>query len=219
MRIAVDVDGVLADRIGGIVELIEEQYGVTLSPTDVDEWDFSIPGTETDIHAVIEESTADRAHLLGLDPIPGAIEGMRTIASEHEILIATHRPPRIHDHTKRWLDEHEIPFDRFASSCGDYKCEVRADALIDDRPANVRAFADAHGRAILFEQPWNVDRVWNNRVTVATNWSAVVRTVSERIDEPVDETPPPTRTQAKTETRTERGTDPRSRQTTDSSER
>lgn len=174
MRIAVDVDGVLADRIGAIVERVTERYGVPLEPTDIDEYDFTIPEADVHIHDVVDASTRDPDHLLGLDPIPGAIAGMQTLAERHELVIATHRPARIHDHTKRWLDEHDVPYDSFLAECGDRKCDVQAAALIDDRPANVRAFDREAGHGILFDQPWNSGESYEETIAVVEDWERLV---------------------------------------------
>jgi 5'(3')-deoxyribonucleotidase len=179
MRIAVDVDGVLADRIGSIVDRVTDTYGVALDPADVDEYDFSIPETDVDIHHVIEESTRDPDHLLGLDPVEGAIDGMRTLYEAHELVIATHRPRRIHAHTECWLRDHDIPYDEFVAECGSRKCDLEVDALIDDRPANVRAFTRRRGRGILFRQPWNDDLSDDGPVTVVSDWAELVDRIAE----------------------------------------
>lgn len=87
MRIAVDVDGVLTDRIGSIVQRVTDTYGVGLEPEDIDEHDFSIPGTDVHIHHVIEESTRNADHLLDLDPIAGAVEEIQRLREAHDLLI------------------------------------------------------------------------------------------------------------------------------------
>lgn len=181
MRIAVDVDGVIADRIGSIVERVTEAYGVALDPSDIDEYDFSIPGIEVDIHDVIEESTHDPEHLLGLDPVDGAIDGMQTLHERHELVIATHRPQRIHVHTERWLRNHDVPYAEFVTECGARKCAFEADVLVDDRPANATAFARRRGRSILFRQPWNADLSGGDSVTVVNDWGELVEHVDRRL--------------------------------------
>jgi 5'(3')-deoxyribonucleotidase len=185
MRIAVDVDGVLADRIGSIVDRIAETYGVALEPADVDEYDFSIPGTDVDIHEVVDASTHDPDHLLSLDPIDGAIDGMQTLDDRHELAIATHRPRRIHTHTKRWLRTHDVPYDEFVDECGRRKCELGATVLVDDRPANVRAFARRRGPGILFRQPWNAECTVEPSVSVVDDWPALIDLIERGV--PSDE--------------------------------
>lgn len=175
MRLAVDVDGVLADRIGALVERINDSYDLALAYEDVDRYDFSIPNTDVDIHDVVEESTRDSEHLLGLEPIDGAVAGMQTLYDRHEIVIATHRPQRIHDDTKRWLRAHDIPYDRFLPECGPQKADVQASLLVDDRPANVRAFAHQRGSGVLFAQPWNHNAEGDSGVVTVDDWASIVR--------------------------------------------
>ncbi|MFW6436068.1 MAG: 5' nucleotidase, NT5C type [Halococcoides sp.] len=175
MRIAVDVDGVIADRIGSIVERIDDCYGVQLAATDITEYDFSIPDTDVDIHDVVDASTDDPEHLLGVSPIVGAVDGMQALHEHHEVLIATHRPERIHEYTKQWLQENDVPYNEFLTECGPRKCAVEADTLVDDRPANVRAFHRRKGRSILFEQPWNSSESYQTTITVVEDWAELTR--------------------------------------------
>jgi 5'(3')-deoxyribonucleotidase len=171
MRIAVDVDGVLADRIGSIVRRIDDQYGVALDPADVDEYDFDVPGTDVDIHDVIEASTRDPEHLLTLDPVPGAKEGMQALHERHELAIATHRPRRIHSYTEQWLRAQDVPYHEFVEECGPRKRDLEASVLVDDRPANVRAFSRQGGRGILFRQPWNEGVAAGGPITAVEDWT------------------------------------------------
>jgi 5'(3')-deoxyribonucleotidase len=123
----------------------------------------------------MERSRRDREHLLGLNPIDDAIGGVSRLYDRYTVVIATHRPERIHDETRRWLAEHDIPYDRFVSDPGPEKTDVPADVLVDDSPSNVRGFARAGGHGVLFSQPWNEREEYGDGVTVVDGWSEVVR--------------------------------------------
>ncbi|MFB6147136.1 MAG: hypothetical protein ABEJ08_05555 [Halobacteriaceae archaeon] len=181
MRIAVDVDDVLADRVGAVLPLIRDRYGVEVDRTDVDEWDYVVPGTETVIDEVIHEAAADPDHLRGLAPVDGARAAMATLADGHALLVATDRDAALYGDTRAWLDDRDIPYDRLVPDPGPAKTAVGADVLVDDRPSTVRRFARERGRAILFEQPWNADSAaaTDPDVTVAPDWPAVVDVIQQ----------------------------------------
>ncbi|MFB6131114.1 MAG: hypothetical protein ABEJ28_09865 [Salinigranum sp.] len=181
MRVAVDVDDVLADRVGGVLGRIYDRHGVELRRDDVDEWEYTVPGTDVGIDDVIEGAAADDPnHLLDLSPIDGALGAVRELAADHTLVIATHRPPSQHVSTRRWLDANGVPYDEFVEECGRGKCAVDADVLIDDRPLNVRTFARERGWSILFRRPWNAAVAESAAVDVAADWAEALRLVRER---------------------------------------
>lgn len=194
MRIAVDVDGVLADRVPALLDLIHERHGVRLDVADVTGWEVTEPYTGKGIRDFFAETDEDPDHLLGLRPVAGAVDGMSTLAADHELLIATYRKSAAREPTLRWLDGHDIPYDEYVREVGEGKRKVPADLLIDDSASTVRTFTADGRRAVLFRQPWNagVDMArggdgspthamgsgrWSN-VVAATDWDGVVRHVA-----------------------------------------
>jgi len=155
MRIGVDVDGVLADRIPTILDLIAERHGVRLSPARIAGGETPVPGTDRRLRSFFAETDEDPDHLRSLPTVDGAVAGMRALAADHELLIATYRKPVAREPTRRWLADHEIPYDDYVRDVGEGKRAVPADLLIDDSVPTARAFAAAGGRAVLFSQPWN----------------------------------------------------------------
>ncbi|MFB6218710.1 MAG: hypothetical protein ABEH77_05955 [Halobacteriaceae archaeon] len=173
MRVAVDVDGVLADRVGAALDRVRGWYGLDLRKEDVDSYDYDFGDTGVDIGTVIG-ATASPAHVRRLDAVPGAVEGARALAGAHDVLIATHRRRSLYPATAAWLADHDIPYDAFAVAPGEGKTAVEADVLVDDRPANAAAFAKEGGRAVLFRQPWNADARPADGVVARRGWDAVV---------------------------------------------
>jgi len=155
MRIGVDVDGVLADRVPAILDLIAGRHGVRLDPAEIAGGETPVPGTDRGVRSFFAETDDDPDHLRSLPTVDGAVAGMRALAADHELLIATYRKPAAREPTRRWLADHDIPYDGYVREVGEGKRGVPADLLIDDSAPTVRAFAAAGGRAVLFGQPWN----------------------------------------------------------------
>ncbi len=77
MRVAIDIDGVIADQIAGVLERIEKQYGVRMTREEVRAWDQPVPGTTTDIKIEIEKAlSTDPTYILGMPAIEGSVESI-----------------------------------------------------------------------------------------------------------------------------------------------
>lgn len=155
MRIGIDVDGVLADHLGGFLREYRERTGITLAPEDLHTWDVRLPRSDDTLKRLVDDRLAEETFLAQLDPIPDAPAGMRRLArDDHELVIVTHRPPDTHPTTKAWLDEHDIPYDDFVHDVPEQKGTLPLDVLVDDYH---RTIADAPDSvtALLLLQPWN----------------------------------------------------------------
>jgi hypothetical protein len=84
--LGVDLDGVLANQVVGVLPRIEANYGVVLRYEDVVHWRLPISGTgsSTDIAAEIVAAQSDREYVLSMPVHDGAQEILdelrRTIA-------------------------------------------------------------------------------------------------------------------------------------------
>jgi len=155
-RIALDVDGVLADVMQtwlrmtnpgqaqpalqrqtwptGLLVKIRHQEAGLLRQLDAcwNEWD-SLPPTEPDLARVTE----------GLSRI-GAVD------------IVTARSPSTNRHVRMWLKLHDVSYRRYVHvAAGHMKADLDYDVFIDDSPVNAEAFLRNGKRVILYTQPWN----------------------------------------------------------------
>lgn len=174
MRVAVDMDGVLAERIPAVLDLVNERHGLGLAKAGVASWDVTVPATGKGLRDFFLETDRDPEHVRGLSPVDGAVEGMNALADDHEVLIATYRDPAAYGSSREWLREHGIPFDRLVEEPGDAKLNADAELIVDDSPRTVRAFARERSRAVLFSQPWNAGESLPEDAVRARNWDDVV---------------------------------------------
>ncbi|RZK49040.1 MAG: 5'(3')-deoxyribonucleotidase [Pedobacter sp.] len=168
MKIAIDMDEVLADPLEKFIRLYHRDYGVPLNT-------IIQPGYE--IHdqmpAEINHKWYDYIHEKGffrdLNPIPGAIQAVQKLQSKYEIYIvsaAMEFPFSLED-KYFWLKEH-FPFISWKNIvfCGEKI--VNCDIMIDDRIKNFQGF---NGRPLLFTSPHNQLIEGYERVN---NWSEVL---------------------------------------------
>lgn len=155
-RILVDIDGVLANTDARTIELANAEYGANATIDDADGWNATLPGTEYHFGEIIEdlEETQPERYYSGMDVIDGARDALTTLLDTgYEVVLATHRPPHIHEITKRWLTDNDIPYTEFVDDVPKNKGELTGDLLIDDYHVNVRRAATSGMPSILFAPP------------------------------------------------------------------
>lgn len=182
MRIAVDVDGVLADHVSAVLSRLRTEHGgFTRTKSTMTHWDEPLPSLDTSLKPEIEAAESDPAFVHEIPPIEGAIEGTTMLADRgHELIIVTARPEENLPMTHKWLEANEIPYNReeSLSTKGQMKTISDAEVLIDDFPGHIRDFAKTGRYAILFAQPWNEaqvdDLTESPRIFAAEGWEQVL---------------------------------------------
>jgi 5'-nucleotidase len=134
VRIAIDMDGVIADVYAGI--RTAQELGVAMR---------------------------DPGFFARLKPIVGALEGVRILADMHDIVVVSSAMFVPHAFAEKfaWLARH-LPWlgaDRIVF-CGK-KCVIAADILVDDSSYQLEAFP---GHGMLFASPLNANDPWPHRV-------------------------------------------------------
>lgn len=165
MRVLVDVDGVVADLMGGFERFIWGKYGLELRPREITR--FHIP--ESPAHRELHERVdlnANLAEFLALDdvyeryvhPVFGAQEGIHELQGagvELAFVTATlHESPESYASKYRWLAKR---FGRLpVISCpSEQKHWFSSDYGIDDRGDTCDRWNDVGILPLVFRQPWN----------------------------------------------------------------
>lgn len=179
MKIAIDVDGVLADQLAPTLTSINDVFGVTVQPEEITTWDEDIPGTPTDIKTEIEAALEDPQFVREMPVIEGAVEAVSKLERDsHYIIIATNRPEAIIDATEDWLIGHGIPFDEIHSTEEKSKADIAADVLIDDYYRNLERFTHDGRSGILYQRPYNLEYLSglneHTPICSADGWEAVL---------------------------------------------
>jgi uncharacterized protein len=155
LRIALDVDGVLADVIASWI-FYNNKIRPTILKSQISEWDFwknhgikkfdfyselsicweswkNIPPTESDIAS----ATTQLSNIGNVD-------------------IVTARDESTHIYVKNWLKFHKIVFKNYVGVTeGIEKSRLDYDIFIDDSPINAKSMLAQGKSVILYSQPWN----------------------------------------------------------------
>ncbi len=152
-----DVDGVLANFIGGIIQT----HGWPFTHKEFNCWDYHRTHGYTDEE--MWEPTKDGKWWLGLDPYDHAADLLAKLRETHNIIFCTapNSDATCASQKIQWLEKHGF----MEPGSGDYQIgkhkhlnAMSGCVLIDDSDENVWRYRHAGGRAILFPQPWNDNR-------------------------------------------------------------
>ena len=155
MRIALDVDGVLADVIESWLN-----YSNTIRPKiskrDITDWDFWKKFQINRYDFYMELSSCWK----NWDSIPPTEENLSLVTKKlselGQVDIVTARERSTDSFVKSWLNHHDISYDNYVSVIdGPMKAQLDYDIFIDDSPLNTEKFLKHNKKVILYSQPWN----------------------------------------------------------------
>jgi 5'(3')-deoxyribonucleotidase len=156
--VGIDVDGVLADQIRGILPRVKHRLGITLTREEVTDW--ALPIGESDIaKEILAAMESDEDYPRSMRPHEGASELVRTLARNNQIKIVTARPATVEGTTREWLDTNGLPYDDLINTKEGKKSLFGLDVLLDDYIGNlVPLLENSDAVAVLVDQPWNQKR-------------------------------------------------------------
>ena len=182
MKIAVDIDGVLADQVGAVLKIIEKEYGLKYLESDVNRahWTYERGELWSDISRLL----ANPEYTLNLPLIEGSQKGIEQL-DDHDIFVVTARRPNAENATKQWLNTHFPCLTEYYRASTGTKHNVPSDVLIDDLDMNIVEFvkSDPNRHGILFVHPWSINGMdienYSDQVHYCPEWKSVVRAIND----------------------------------------
>lgn len=199
MLIQVDQDEVLCQWANRILEWYNQDMRglrgsswVDVTAENMASWDMKTNlGPESEIY--IRSYMRASQFYQQLEPVDGAIEGMRELMQHHDVVVTTAIPKcagTAYEGKKEWLRNNipEFPLDNLIGVSR--KNLVIGDVLIDDGLHNIIPFVAENNRLRCTRYGIVLDRPWNNKVDEKTlpprvfrchNWSEILDCI-KRID-------------------------------------
>lgn len=192
MKIAVDVDGVLLDIITPYTKLYNQQFNASFKKEDVKKWEFYLDWNLTEEEAfkifykiynnAISVSLIDRQ----------APKYLQLLNQEHDIDIVSARSFKFKSQLKEKLEQcgitKGIHYKRLVlveSKPYDLKLQYKYDIYVDDNPHLVEPIKNNERPILLlFDQPWNLDSVCNEKAIRVKNWEEVYDQIKNLTDFP-----------------------------------
>lgn len=157
-HVAVDLDDVVLDFLGGLVTAVNTEFGSDLKQADVKDWD---------LHEMLDPIVGrsfwkwlrDRYWLWSNFPaVPGAMGGLEALRRQGYYLeCVTSKPDWAEAQVWKWMGKWRPPFHRVTIVGHDDKKADFSDALflVDDKPQNCEEWSETGRTALLFDRPHN----------------------------------------------------------------
>lgn len=183
VRIAVDLDGVLADTMVTFCDILNERRRTRLSVESFVQWNaWKIAGmTKDEFFRTLDEAWFSWQNIPPMEENLSVKVGR--LREFGKVDIVTGRSPATVPHAKSWLRKHDIQFDSFARTANSTigKAKLNYDLYVDDNAELMTLVASKlHGSGILYLQPWNRNTAPIPRVYRVHRWDEIPAIV-ERI--------------------------------------
>ncbi len=174
--IYIDIDDVLGLTSHSLLDLLHEHHGRRVAFEEFAHFDLELSFglNSEEVHRLLE--LAHEPHVLErIEPVPGCREVLaRWLACGYEVDLLTGRPPASDEPTRRWLDEHAMPYsnlffvDKYQRAEG-WDATPRALSLrdvqsmefclaVEDSPQVAVFLAETmQVEVALMDRPWNRD--------------------------------------------------------------
>lgn len=182
MKIALDIDGVLADQVGAVLKRIEREYGQKYFKSEVNQAHWSFGGR--DIWVEISKLLTDSEYVLAVPVIEGSQTAIQQLGSQ-DLCVVTARRPETEKATKQWLRKHFPSLTEYYHARTGTKHTIPSNVLIDDFDLNIVEFvkSDPNRRGILFKQPWSINDAgveeYSDQVYFCDGWKNALKVLSE----------------------------------------
>jgi 5'(3')-deoxyribonucleotidase len=154
-RILLDVDGVLADFAGALVDFVNLSRINPITRKSLTEWDLLKAAGASDQQEAFDRLASRPGFCGTLAVCPGAQAFVKSLQEFAEVVIVTapyENAARWTHERLHWLKEH-FAIDKRDVVFAKRKSLVAGDLLIDDALHNVGR--NHYARSILIDQPWN----------------------------------------------------------------
>ena len=194
LPIYVDIDDVLADTSGALIDLAESAFGKKVAFSDLKSFDLKVSfGLTQEEYEHFLNLAHEPDEILGLLPYTEAIDAVQHwVTSGHEICIVTGRPTSTYETTLEWLARHDVPFDDF------FMVNKYARPGMDETIAlPMQAFSemkfqfaieDSHDMAVyladnmntqvfLYDRPWNRGPALDGKIRRFQSWDEITEDI------------------------------------------
>jgi len=175
LKIAVDLDGVLAESMLVWCERANKEFGTRLRMEDIDSWSWwkRIPISKDDFYRILDESWDEWSAIPATEP--EIAEKVARIEKFGDLDIVTGRSKRTVEAARSWVDSQKVRYRSFVRVLGwRDKILLDYDVYIDDAPdlmPLISRIPTAWG--VFYERTWNRSVGDMPKVLKAKSWQQV----------------------------------------------
>jgi 5'(3')-deoxyribonucleotidase len=175
LKIAVDLDGVLAESMIVWCERANKEFGTRFRMEDLDSWSWwkRSPISKDDFYRILDESWDDWQEIPPTEP--EIAEKVARIEKFGALDIVTGRSKRTLEAARSWVDSQKVRYRRFVRVLGwRDKILLDYDVYIDDAPDLMPLISRSPAAwGVLYERPWNRGVEDMAKVLKAKSWRQV----------------------------------------------
>ena len=178
MKIAVDLDGVLAEAMIVWCELYNRRHGASLSLEDIREWDVwrLTKISREEFFNLLDEAWSEWERMPPTEE--NLSEHIEALSKFGTIDVVTGRSARTVGYAKKWLQKHRIRYSRFVRTESTLN-KIRLDygVFVDDSPKLMERIASRpKSLGTIYTRPWNRSFMCS-AIRRADSWSEISQIV------------------------------------------
>lgn len=181
MKIGIDIDGVIADFVTSFRAIIKEKFDLEFGYEDIREHDlYKVLGIGEQEAVELIISTFD----YNLNTQPDAIESIRKLSKDHEIVLITARPKEVEDITKKWLKEKGIEYNKLiiVTEGNKHLTEKEGfDVIIDDHLKEIIRWTQKVPLVLVYNHPWNKSLNIKNNFERVYSWEDILEKLDKHV--------------------------------------
>lgn len=195
LKIAIDIDDVLADNAEKFIAFSNQQFDTRLTIDDYSEDWAKVWQVDSDVLRSRSLKFHNSDAMSFYDTKVGAIDVLSRFTDRHDLLVITSRRTQVRDITHNWLSDHypdifhrdnvhfagiwddanHLSINQTKASLVSY---LEADVLIDDQPKHCIGAVGVGAKAILFgDYPWNRTPDPLEGIMRCYSWAEVEKTI------------------------------------------
>ncbi len=175
LKIAVDLDGVLAESMFVWCKRANKEFGTRLKMEDLDSWSAwkKFPISKDDFYRILDESWDDWLEIPPTEP--DLAEKVSRVEKFGNLDIVTGRSKRTVEAARNWIDNQKVRYRDFVRVLGwRDKILLDYDVYIDDAPDLMPLISRSPTAwGILYERPWNKSVIDIPKILKVKAWREV----------------------------------------------
>ena len=192
MKIAIDIDDVLADFTNSLIRYHNDTYGTSLTIEQFGSYRFWEVWGGTKQEAIKKVKDFFKSHYSdNIVPVDGSVNCVNLIVPNNELIIVTSRPPYLVKKTQNWVQKyfpniflatyftnnHYTGWGQIKRK-SDLCLDLSIDIIIEDSLEYALECSEERIHVLLLTRPWNKSWYLPHRITRVQSWEEILEKLS-----------------------------------------
>ncbi len=175
MKLAIDLDGVLADAIEIWIPIFQRKFDIPILKNQINSWNFweQFGLQRDDFEEVFDEAWKDWKNVKETES--DISEKIKQLRNFGQVDLVTARSKKTMGFVNKWLEYKKIQLNNIiVVDANESKAILDYNIFLDDSPIQVKQIADLEKIALVYNQPWNLHIEENNNIIRVKNLFDVI---------------------------------------------